>query len=85
MGLGSAFAIYFLIWTVTFFMVLPFGVKTSEEAGQEIGKGHAESAPTHPMLLKKLLWNSVVAAIVFGILWLNYTFGWITPADLPQF
>ncbi|MEO0499921.1 MAG: DUF1467 family protein [Pseudomonadota bacterium] len=85
MSIGSAFAIYLLIWTVTLFIVLPFGVRTSEEAGETPGKGHADSAPARPMMLKKLIWNSVIAAIIFLILWANSTFGWITVADLPSF
>ena len=85
MGLGSAFAIYLLIWTVTLFIVLPFGVRTVEEEGAEPTPGQADSAPVRPMMLKKLLWNSVVAAAVFALFLLNYRFGWIEVTDLPSF
>lgn len=85
MSIGSALAIYLLIWTVTLFAVLPFGVRTSEEEGEDKVAGHADSAPVRPMMRKKLIWNSIISAIIFAILWINYEFGWITPADLPTF
>ena len=85
MGIGSALAIYLLIWTVTLFAVLPFGVRTSDEEGGDKVRGQADSAPVRPLLLKKLLWNSVVAAAIFAALYANYRFGWIGVQDLPAF
>ncbi|MDP9085404.1 MAG: DUF1467 family protein, partial [Pseudomonadota bacterium] len=41
----SAVAIYFLFWSLSVFLVLPFGVRTSDEAGGERVRGQAESAP----------------------------------------
>src|SRR3546814_1400293 len=45
MKLTSILAIYALFWTLSLFVILPIGVKTSEEMGEERGKGHADSAP----------------------------------------
>ena len=41
----SALAIYVLFWVGAFFVVLPFGVRTHEEAGVEPVPGQADSAP----------------------------------------
>ncbi len=41
----SILAIYVLFWTMSLFLVLPFGVRTAEEEGAEPQPGHAESAP----------------------------------------
>ena len=41
----SILAIYVLFWTLSLFLVLPFGVRTAEEEGAAPGPGHAESAP----------------------------------------
>jgi len=41
----SLLAIYFLFWAFSVFFVLPFGVKTTDEAGGERVPGQAESAP----------------------------------------
>ena len=41
----SILAIYVLFWTISLFLVLPFGVRTSEEVGEQSQPGHADSAP----------------------------------------
>ena len=41
----SMVAIYVLFWAFSVFLVLPFGVKTADEAGIEKVPGQAESAP----------------------------------------
>ncbi|BBE34897.1 DUF1467 family protein [Sphingosinicella microcystinivorans] len=72
MGWGSILAIYLLIWTVTLFTVLPFGVRTSEEAGEDKVKGQADSAPARPMLAKKLVWTTIISAVLMvGVWWLG--------------
>ncbi len=69
MGWGSILAIYLLIWTVTLFAVLPFGVRTAEEAGEDKVKGQADSAPARPMLAKKLLWTTLISAVLMVGFW----------------
>lgn len=72
MGWGSILAIYLLIWTVTLFTVLPFGIRTAEEAGEDKVKGQADSAPARPMLAKKLLWTTLISAVLMaGVWWLG--------------
>lgn len=65
-GLGSAIAIYFVIWWVTFFAVLPIGYR-AVSAPDELVKGQEAGAPrTHKLKLKVLV-TTVVAFIVFGL------------------
>ena len=45
MSLGSILAIYFLFWVSAAFLMLPFGVRTDEEAGTPKVPGQADSAP----------------------------------------
>lgn len=82
MRLTSILAIYFVIWWLVLFMVLPFGVRTHDEAGVERVPGQADSAPHQPMLLRKAVWTSLIAAVIFAAYYLNYVNGWITMADL---
>jgi predicted secreted protein len=82
MRVGSALAIYILFWTLSLFLVLPFGVRTSEEEGAERLAGHAESAPHRFSIGRAALRATVVSAILFGLFYVNYVFGWITPAML---
>lgn len=74
----SALALYFLFWVFAFFLVLPFGVRTSEEAGEELVPGQAESAPARVSMPRKLLWTTLVSAALFGLFMANWSMGWIT-------
>jgi predicted secreted protein len=64
----TAIAIYFLIWWVTLFAVLPFGVRRQDEDG-EIAPGTDPGAPALPRLGMKLLWTTLVASVIFAILY----------------
>jgi predicted secreted protein len=81
--LQSALAIYLLFWTLTLFAVLPFGVKTADEDGSETVTGQATSAPTNPMILKKMAWTTAISAVLFGLFMANYVYGWIGVDDVP--
>lgn len=81
----SALAIYLLFWSFTVFVVLPFGVRTTDEAGGERIPGQADSAP-HEFSLKRLVVRTtIVSAIAFALYYLNYVNGWITPQSLNLF
>lgn len=81
MAWQSALAIYFLFWAFTVFLVLPFGIRTSEEAGIALVPGQAESAPHSFSAMKIIIRTTIVSALLFGLFFLNYTFGWVT-ADM---
>lgn len=66
MSIGSAIAIYFVIWWTTLFAVLPFGVRSQAEEG-EISPGTDPGAPAKPNIPKVVLINTTVAGVVFGI------------------
>ena len=80
---ASAIAVYLLFWMLTLFVVLPFGVRTSDEAGATRVPGQADSAPTDPMLRRKVLWTTLLATTLFGLYYANYTHGWVTLSDIP--
>jgi len=61
----TAIAMYVVIWWIVLFAVLPFGVKPTQEPG---GKGHMIGAPEKPMMGKKVIWTSIVAAVVWLII-----------------
>lgn len=83
MKLGSLLAIYLLIWFLTLFAVLPWGVRTSREAGLDLVPGEADSAPVAPNLARKLLWTTLISAILMALFWANYEAGWIVMDDVP--
>ena len=49
MSLATSIAIYFIIWWTVLFAVLPWGVRSQEEAG-EVAKGTDPGAPVIPRL-----------------------------------
>ncbi len=77
MKLTSIAAIYVLFWTLSLFLVLPWGVRTSEEEGLKAEPGHAESAPHQFRFGRVMLWTTGLATILFGIFYANYQYGWI--------
>ena len=79
---GSILAIYVLFWVMSFFLVLPFGVRTDEEAGAERVPGHAESSPHSFSFGRASLRATILAAILFGLFYANYVYGWISVGDL---
>lgn len=78
----SILAIYFLFWVMSAFLLLPFGVRTSEEVGAEAVPGQAESAPHHFDLKRHLLKAALLAAALFALYYANWAYGWVTPEDL---
>ena len=80
MSIPLSIAVYFIIWWTTLFAVLPIGVRTQQEAG-EVVPGTPEGAPAKFRLLRVLGINTVVATVVFIVVWLSITKGWI-PLDV---
>jgi predicted secreted protein len=78
MRFGSILAIYILFWTMSLFVVLPFGVRTPEEEGVDCPPGHAQSAPHRFSLGRAALRATIVSAVAFALFYANYRFGWVT-------
>ena len=66
MSLLSGFAIYFIIWWLVLFVVLPFRMRSQEEEG-EVTLGTVSSAPAKPRLMMKFVVTTLVSAIVFAV------------------
>jgi predicted secreted protein len=82
MKIGSILAIYFLFFAASTFFLLPFGVRTADEAGVEKVPGQADSAPHKFDLPRHLLKSAALAGVLCALYLANWTFGWITADDL---
>lgn len=82
MAVSSIVAIYFLFFAFSAFILLPFGVRTDEEAGTPRIAGQADSAPHRFDLKRHLLKAAGVGALLFALYYANWTFGWIKAEDL---
>ncbi len=81
----SVIAIYALLWVMCAFVMLPFGMKTHDEAGLEKIPGQADSAPAHFRLGRHLLRAAAVAVVACALFYANYVNGWIEMRDLNVF
>jgi predicted secreted protein len=79
----TAIAIYFLIWWITLFAVLPWGVRSQEESG-DFAAGTDPGAPVRARILMKLLWTTVVSGVIFGAFALIYEYRLITLDDMAS-
>ena len=77
----SALAIYVLFWAMSVFVVLPFGVRTADEAGVEKVPGQADSAPHEFHPGRVALRVTVVATLLWLLFQINYVEGWISPQN----
>ena len=75
MAVATAIAIYFLIWWIMLFAVLPWGVRAQGEVG---APGTDPGAPAVPRLKAKLLWTTIAAGVVWAICAVLYVKGLVT-------
>lgn len=72
MSTPIAVATYFVLWWITLFAILPFGVKSQRESGGEIEPGTDPGAPTVHVMWRKVLWTTLVTTIIYGIVYFAY-------------
>jgi predicted secreted protein len=83
MNLASALAIYFIIWWLVLFLVLPFGIRNAHEMGEAVEEGHEPGAPVRPRLIQKALITTLLASVVFAVFYLAQTRGFLSLESLP--
>jgi len=81
MSWTTALAIYFIIWWVVLFAVLPWGIRSQAESG-DVVPGSDPGAPALPQLRAKLLWTTLVATVVFALAAFAYAKRLVTLDDL---
>jgi predicted secreted protein len=89
MPVTTAVAIFFLIWWVVLFAVLPWGIRGQHEGqdidedidqdiDQDIAPGTDPGAPIAARIGWKLLWTTLIAIAVYAAGYLVYSRHWIT-------
>ena len=66
MSLTGGIIVFVLAWWISFFAVLPIGVKGQWEDGSTI-PGTEEAAPKNPMLMKKVICATGGAVVVTAL------------------
>ena len=75
--LSTMFAIYFVVWWVVLFFTLPFGIRSQHEDGAG-APGTDPGAPVVTGMGRKLIWTTVISAVIFAIAMLAYDSGYLT-------
>lgn len=65
--------VYFVMWWLAFFLVLPFGQVTQEEAG-EVVPGTVSSAPVGLNWKRKIVITSLLASVLTALAYIVVTF-----------
>lgn len=79
MSLWTGLAVYFVLWWTVIFAILPFGVRSISD--DDVARGHMAGAPRKPRLLFKIVVTSVVAAVIWGVIFLIAESGWVSFRD----
>ena len=81
--ISTAFAIYFVLWWVTLFVTLPFGVRSQHEDGGG-APGTDPGAPVASRMGPKLIWTTLISAVIFGLAMLAYNAGYLSIERLSK-
>ena len=82
MSFLSSFAIFFIMWWVILFAILPIGVVTQAESGKVVA-GTEAGAPTHPNLFRKAVLTTLVTIVAFAAFYWLRVYSGITLDDFP--
>ena len=63
--ISTSFAIYFVLWWIVLFLTLPFGVRSQHEDGG-VSPGTDPGAPIASKMGRKLLWTTLLSAVVYA-------------------
>jgi predicted secreted protein len=82
-SISTALAIYFVLWWVTLFLTLPFGVRSQHEDGESV-PGTDPGAPVASQMGRKLIWTTVISAVIFAIAMAAYHAGYLNIERLSR-
>jgi predicted secreted protein len=80
----TALAIYFIIWWLVLFVVLPWGIRSQHEGDDPITPGTDPGAPIIARLGRRLIWTTGISAAVFAVFYLGYVNRWVTVDGLAN-
>jgi predicted secreted protein len=81
--ISTWFAIYFVLWWVTLFVTLPFGVRSQHEDGGG-APGTDPGAPIASQMGRKMIWTTIISAAIFAVSMLAYNAGYFSVERLSK-
>ncbi|VDS07060.1 hypothetical protein PARHAE_00232 [Paracoccus haematequi] len=83
MNLTGGIVLFAVLWFLTLFIVVLIGQRSQQDAG-EIVPGTPAGAPADLRLKGKLIWTTVIAAIIWAVIAYVILGGLITRADIEN-
>jgi predicted secreted protein len=83
MTLTAAVAVYFILWWVVLFAILPFGIRSQHEE-KEMAPGTDPGAPVRHGLLMKAVATTIVSAVIFGVGYSLFASGLVRLESFPM-
>lgn len=84
MNLTGGIVLYAVLWFLTLFVAVMIGQRSQQDAG-EIVPGTPAGAPADLRLKGKLIWTTVIAAVLWAVLATIILGGFVSRADVTNF
>ncbi|UGY03397.1 DUF1467 family protein [Bradyrhizobium quebecense] len=81
--ISTGLAIYFVLWWLVLFLTLPFGIRSQHEDGVGV-PGTDPGAPILARMGRKLLWTTLISAVIFVIAMWAYYSGYLSIERLSK-
>ncbi len=76
-------AVFFVVWWILLFAVLPFSLRTQDEDG-DVTLGTVKSAPRGAHMLRAMLRTTVITLALFGAWYLATFYYGLSFDDIPR-
>ena len=74
-----------MFWWIVLFLTLPFGVRSQHEDGEgAVVPGTDPGAPVAPRMGRKLIWTTLISAVLFAASMLAYHAGYLNIERLSR-
>ena len=83
MNLTGGIVLYAVLWFLALFLLLPFGFRSQADDGYVVPGTH-EGAPAHPLLKRKMIWATLLAAVIWAFCAWIILGGVITREDIEN-
>lgn len=82
MNWATGVVVFVMVWWVTFFAILPLGVRGQYEAG-EVAPGSEPGAPENPNMWRKARTTTLIAVIAFALIYMVIRFELVDLDAIP--
>ena len=84
MNVVTALVLYAVVWFMTFFVVIPFRLRTQGDEGEVVPGTHASAPEVHNLRTKAII-TTLVALVIWAIIATVIIQGWISVRDFDWF